>query len=236
MKTTFKKIFLILLLTISFSSTTVSAVEIPKTGSVTGTYAYGEEKFKDVNVRLYKIADYAMSSGIFSYLEKYKDYKEDINKLTSSQWTSYASDLLKYIETKNIDYDNELKTDSDGNYNFTSLEEGLYLIAMDDVKNETTTYTSSPLLITIPNYDEVKNDYSYDLVVNSKIEKKTEEIKKDDENNTKTEEVPSIPNTYDEIYIYITVFVIATIALIILIYYINKKSRKEEKNENDNKK
>ena len=84
----------------------------------------------------------------------------------------------------------------------------------DKIIDEKYTYSSSPLLISVPTYDEVRLEENYNVLA---VLKATESIKEEE-----------IPKTFDSIVNYIIIGVVSFIIVVgIVIYFVVKKESKK---------
>lgn len=220
----------ILILILFLSCLVIPSINAEEMGSIKGSYTLDDHVFADTQVQLYRVADVKDLDTFskFEYVEKYQDFNLNINSLESKEWQKYANELKKFISTNNIVFDKEVITDIDGNYEFGDLETGLYLIVIDDIETDKAIYSSLPTLISIPNYDEINKTYTSDIIVKNKIEETIP-----DEPVKEPDPVPDVPQTSDDIMIYVIIFVLAFIVLIGLGIYIYKTKREMNKNENN---
>ena len=220
----------ILLLILFLSFLTLVPVHAAELGIIKGTYSYDNYPFTNQSIYLYKIADMKdlESNDKYIYLEPYSNLASNINTLKSSEWQNYANELKNYIETNNITYDTQVITDMDGNYEFNEISNGLYLMLVDDIETNGVTYSSLPTLISVPTYDENGKDYINEITVKSKIEEIRPEPTKP------AEPSPDVPQTSDNIMIYVVIFVLAIIILIGTGYYIHKTKKETDTNEKNN--
>ncbi len=216
----------------------VEALDITKTGKLDITYQYDQEVFENKSIYLYKVAD-INETGMLTYQTLYQG-NEDPNNLTTSQWSTLASTLSTFQEKNKIPYDKVEITNQEGKASFENLPLGLYLVKVESTKDENYEYNTSPMLLTIPNFDELKNDYLYDIVMVTKTEGKKipSEIEKptDDEKNKNqnTSNKTDVPYTFDAIFIYIIIATISLLGMIIIIYLITK-NRKDKENDDTKK-
>ncbi len=231
---TFKKIVISFLLSFALIPSVIAA----EIGSIKGTYSYDNIPFNDTKVYLYKIAN-MNEQDKFIYLDSYLNFELDINTLGSTEWQNYANTLYNYIKSNSIVYNDLINTDATGNYIFKNLNKGLYLLIFEDISKNGSIYTSSPTLISIPNRDDITGAYTYDITVNSKVEEeKIEEVPKP----TTTEAITTAPNiidvpqTSDNIMIYIVLFIVSLLILLIIGCYIFKLKKENEVNENNEEK
>lgn len=226
------KILIITLFLFSFGIPKINALEV---GNISGSYNYNNIPFKDVNIKLYQVAE-ANDQNVFTYLEAYKNFELDINSLNSTEWQNYANTLSNYIKTNNIKHHDQTLTSESGNYEFKNLDKGLYLLVFDNIKQNNNTYTSVPTLISIPNFDDVAMSYIYDIKVNNKVELEQEEPTTTSTKKVETTTEPNIievPQTSDNIMIYIVIFIISLIILLIVGIYLFKVKKENEVNEKE---
>ena len=145
--------------------------------------------------------------------------------------------LSEQVEkNKIVSYDVKT-TDENGRVAFENLPLGLYLIKVEEVTKGDYEYLSSPMLITLPNFDEVENDYITEIETVIKTEKRKTP-------KPPVEKPSSNPYTYDVIMKYVIAFGVSAIVLLFLIYVLfrtKKKTRNEqvyrkEKEENEQEK
>lgn len=212
-----------------FSTKNVYAenIEVNKNSSIQYTYVYGNEYFENVNISLYQLASIDIQ-GNYIFTENFNDLDNSIKKISTSELNALAVTINKKIETKKIQVLNNQPTDSKGIASFNNITPGLYLINTDSVTNKDYKYKTSPIIVSIPLYDQINNQYKYDLSIVSKTEAKYIGEQTNDGNTTNP------PNTIDSIMIYSAVFIISLICIIGLVCYINKL-KKEGCIKNDKK-
>ena len=231
-----KKIKL-LILTLFLFGFFIPSVNALETGSIKGTYSYDGIPFKDINIYLYQIAD-ADEYGVFTYLDSFENFELDINSLKSTEWQNYANTLNNFIKANNINYNEQVLTSDNGSYQFKDLNRGLYLLIFDSIIQDNNTYTSVPTLISIPNLDDITKTYIYDITVNNKIEeeKGEEPITNPPAPETTTKaSVIDVPQTSDNIMIYMIIFIVSFVILLIVSIYLFKIKKENEVNEKDEK-
>lgn len=107
---------------------------------------------QDIDVKLYKIADYIDNTFIFT--DEFKDSDIDLEKLHSSSNAEIeANKCLSYIIEKGILQVQNKKSDSKGIASFQEVEEGLYLIIQSS-NHEEFTFASAPFWVSVPMNDE----------------------------------------------------------------------------------
>lgn len=225
------KLLIITLFLFGFCIPNVGALE---TGSIKGTYSYDGIPFKDTTVYLYRIAN-SNDQGVFTYIDSYQDFELDINSLKSTEWQNYANTLSNYIKTNNISYNEQILTGTNGSYEFKNLNQGLYLLLFDKVTKNNSTYTSVPTLISIPNVDDATKTYVYDITVNNKVEETVVEpttMPPTTEPTTKAS-IVEVPQTSDNIMVYIVIFIVSLIILLIIGIYLFKIKKDNEVKENE---
>lgn len=203
-----------------FTITNVHAeIEVNRVSSIIGKYNYSDFNITDTNVYLYKIAD-MNEMAEFTYVGDFSGFTTDINKLQSFEWNDYTIKINKYITDNNINYIASTKTDGNGQFVFKDLKVGLYLIRVDSMKTKDYEYSSGPLLVSLPNYNEIQDIHMYDLNVFVKTEAKSLNV------NPGGGVEP--PYTADSIYVYIAIFGIALVIFIVTIILILKRKKKND--------
>lgn len=203
-----------------FTITNVYAeIEVNRVCSIIGKYNYSDFNITDTNVYLYKIAD-MNEMAEFTYVGDFSGFTTDINKLQSFEWNDYTIKINKYITDNNINYIASTKTDNNGQFTFKDLKVGLYLIRVDSKKTKDYEYSSGPLLVSLPNYNEIQDIHMYDLNVFAKTEARSLNV------NPGGGVEP--PYTADSIYVYIAIFGIALVIFIVTIILILKRKKKND--------
>lgn len=226
-----KKIFKLLIIVLMFSIINVNAenIDTTRTNNITLKYSYGDTNFSNAKGYLYKIADYN-ADGTLSYKEEFNNITEDIFKLTTTEINALSVSIDNTITQNEIASSYEGITNAEGITQLTSVSTGIYLLKMDTVTNNDYQYKSIPTLISVPLYDEVNNQYKYDLSIVVKTEAKYIGVETGNGDTTEP------PNTVDKIIIYVSIFVISLLAIVGLVFYINKVKKEGKKNEKTNNK
>lgn len=206
--------YLLFTVLISFMFISVDAIDITKKGEITGEYTYGDKIISDATAYLYKVGDLD-TDGNFTYRDEFNTFTDNINNLNASEYKVLVDKVNKHITDNNIDYIKTTNTDSHGLFKFDDLIVGVYLVKIDDkIIDEKYTYSSSPLLISVPTYDEVRLEENYNVLA---VLKATESIKEEE-----------IPKTFDPIVNYIIIGVVSFIIVVgIVIYFVVKKESKK---------
>lgn len=217
-----KKIKLLMAFVVAFFFTITNVyaeIEVNRVSSIIGKYSYSDFNITDTNVYLYKIAD-MNEMAEFTYVGDFSGFTTDVNTLKSFQWNDYTAKVNKYITDNNINYIASTKTDGNGQFVFKDLKVGLYLIRVDSMKTKDYEYSSGPLLVSLPNYNEIQDIHMYDLNVFVKTEAKSLNV------NPGGGVEP--PYTADSIYVYIAIFGIALVIFIVTIILILKRKKKND--------
>ena len=206
--------YLLFTVLISFMFISVDAIDITKKGEITGEYTYGDKIISDATAYLYKVGDLDTDRN-FTYRYECNTFTDNINNLNASEYKALVDKVNKHITDNNIDYIKTTNTDSHGLFKFDDLIVGVYLVKIDDkIIDEKYTYSSSPLLISVPTYDEVRLEENYNVLA---VLKATESIKEEE-----------IPKTFDSIVNYIIIGVVSFIIVVgIVIYFVVKKESKK---------
>lgn len=217
-----KKIKLLMAFVVAFFFTITNVyaeIEVNRVSSIIGKYSYSDFNITDTNVYLYKIAD-MNEMAEFTYVGDFSGFTTDVNTLKSFQWNDYTAKVNKYITDNNINYIASTKTDGNGQFVFKDLKVGLYLIRVDSMKTKDYEYSSGPLLVSLPNYNEIQDIHMYDLNVFVKTEAKSLNVNPGGGVNP--------PYTADSIYVYIAIFGIALVIFIVTIILILKRKKKND--------
>lgn len=232
MEKTRTRLLISIYLLFAFISTINVKAEEALTGKIGVTYQFGEEVFSNRSISLYRVATQD-EDGNFIYTDDFKGNAK-IDNLTTSEWGSLALKLSEQVEKNNISsYDVKI-TDANGKVSFENIPLGLYLIKIEEVARGDYEYLSSPMLITLPNFDEIANDYITEIETATKTEER--KIEKMPPPKTPVEKPSSNPYTNDKIMIYVMEFGISMIVLLFLIYGILRTKRKASNINNDGNK
>lgn len=208
-----KIIYLIFTIIISFTFISVDAIDITKKGEITGEYTYGDVIISDTDVYLYKVGDLD-TDGNLTYNNEFSTFTDNIYGLNASEYKELVSKVNKHIKDNNINYMKKTTTDNHGLFKFDDLIVGLYLVRIDDkVISNKYTYTSSPLLITIPTYDEVRLEDNYNVLA---VLKASESIKEEE-----------TPKTFDPIVNYLILGGMSLVIIIGIVVYMVKRGSKK---------
>lgn len=208
-----KIIYLIFTVIISFTFISVDAIDITKKGEITGEYTYGDVIISDTDVYLYKVGDLD-TDGNLTYNNEFSTFTDNIYGLNASEYKELVNKVNKHIKDNNINYMKKTTTDNHGLFKFDDLIVGLYLVRIDDkVISNKYTYTSSPLLITIPTYDEVRLEDNYNVLA---VLKASESIKEEE-----------TPKTFDPIVNYLILGGMSLVIIIGIVVYMVKRGSKK---------
>lgn len=138
--------------------------------------------FADREVRIYKIADknekdeYVLSRAFAKYPIKINDIKNN------SDWSKISNIISGYIISDGITADYTGTTNKQGKIKYENLQEGLYLMIVDDCVEHDKLYEFAPQIIAIPYINENnKLQQSVDVEIKNiakNIESKEQESKK----------------------------------------------------------
>ena len=119
----------------------------------------------DTSFRLYFVAKaYENGNGIrYEFVSPYDEANID---LTDLQDSSLPVHLAYFVESHSLPY-TEKTTDKNGKLVFDNLEKGLYLIV--PVKSESDSYTISPFVISVPNYNSEEKKWESDIDASPKF-------------------------------------------------------------------
>lgn len=218
--------FFLFLSILSFGVLNVKADNIDgsRTSSLSVTYQYDTVMLSNVDVSLYYLAS-VDESGVFQFTDDYLDVAFDTTNISSSDLTLQAETIENYISSHQLQASSLLKTNQNGVTNFSNLVPGLYMVTVDSKVVGDYRYDASPTIVSIPILED--GTYQYDVQMNIKTER--EELEQEitppgdvDDNN----EV--VPNTLDNIYLYIVLLVISIIVIVGITLYIVKMKGKNK--------
>ena len=218
--------FFLFLSILSFGVLNVKADNIDgsRTSSLSVTYQYDTVMLSNVDVSLYYLAS-VDESGVFQFTDDYLDVAFDTTNISSSDLTLQAETIENYISSHQLQASSLLKTNQNGVTNFSNLVPGLYLVTVDSKVVGDYRYDASPTIVSIPILED--GTYQYDVQMNIKTER--EELEQEitppggmDNNNE------MVPNTLDNIYLYIVLLVISIIVIVGITLYIVKMKGKNK--------
>lgn len=231
------KIYLIFICTIFlFNNVYAKDIDISKMGNLKIENSYSNVKLDNTKVEIYKVA--LLDQNLkYKYEEKFINASQkDLTGVNDSEeLLSIAKNLSKYINQNNIEPLKVSVTNQEGNIEINNLSLGVYLIRSEDKTINNINYYSDPVLVSIPLFDELYNDYLYDVKINLKTEKKNVDDPIDpdnpDINNSNNDSFNDVttPNTFDKIYYFISIFIVSIFITLIILGYIYKESKKNNK-------
>lgn len=155
---------LIGLTTPSHAATESSVAE----SSITVDYVYNDQPLEDVEIEIYLIA--VWQNGVYQLTGEFTDLDVDFTDLTSpSDWRDEGITVDDYIHDDNCICTDCQHTDEFGHTSFTNLTAGIYYVDMEDMAYEDGTLVSSPVLLTLPAYDDTTSSYVYNIEMDLKV-------------------------------------------------------------------
>lgn len=203
---------------------------LPDCGNISGEYKYGNESLSNANVSVYLVAN-IIDENVrrYEFTEGFKEFELNVNELNYSELEVYASNLERAIKSGNVQKVATAKTDANGKFTFDKCLHGLYLLDVEDLKIDNNLYKSLPSVIAIPTVSEdgTKNN---EIFVNVKSEKTLVEDSTGNGTSSSGSNI-RVPNTYDEIIVYVALFIVSLVLLVILICYIYYKKKGKDRDE-----
>lgn len=164
--------------------------------SITVEYIYNEDILEDVEVEIFLIATW--ENGSYELTEDYLDLEIDFEALSSpSSWRDEGEVVEEFIGDKDCGCESGQYTDDTGMVTFSSLSYGVYYVSVADVTYEDGILLSSPVLLTVPSYDESANSYVYDIIMEPKVAFIIQPDDPDTPNNPKNPSDPDDPDDPD---------------------------------------
>ena len=198
------------------------------TGNVHGLYEYDGEAIDGVEVELYKVADYNGNTGEFEFTEPYIGLEQDIGNMTNSELGDYGEELAQIETTPLLN----LQTSS-GEYGFTGLAEGIYLVTFKDITIGDYTYMALPIVLTMPD-----SNLNYQIELTTKLEKSCPDCIEPRPRPPEPEPPKPEPDkseqvdTRDRIKKYINAFTVLIIVEALMLYAIIKQRKKGQNEKN----
>ena len=201
------------------------SIDVSRASSLTLTYQYENEKFSNVDVSLYHLATFDVS-GQYQFTDSYVDVAFDPNGMRVSDLNLKGEEIETFITDNNLQPSSLQKTDQNGVTNFSNLVPGMYLVLVDSTEVGSYRYSASPMLVSIPILED--GTYQYDVQMNVKTER--EELGQEVTPPSDDGEIDSVPNTIDNIMLYVGLLVVSILVIFGVMIYIFRK-KKGDKNE-----
>lgn len=186
-------------------------------GGISGVYEYDGERINGVEVDLYKIADYNGSG--FDFHTGFEPV--DIGSMTNSELGEYGQTLAQ--DVGDIEAPEASMQTSNGEYAFTGMDEGIYLVTFKDIKIGDYSYSALPIVLTMPDAN-----YNYTLALTTKLEKSCPDCI---EPEPLPPDKPDNSNTRDIIRFYIAMFLAFVLFETLTLFAIIKDKKKKGQNE-----
>ena len=179
----------------------VSAVSTDETGSLTIQFPSGGAGFtfyKVAEISNHREFDVVAPFALYmNEIEGLDSLEKDADNITADTWRNLAVALDTYVTTGKLNGQFEKTVNEDGKAVIEGIEKGLYLILGEQVEMDGVIYTTSPVLVTIPNRDidgawqnQVTVDYSGKLSAENIDEYKAVKIWDDEKyENNRPEEI-----------------------------------------------
>ena len=160
---------------------------------LTVSAVHKERAIEGMEYSIYRAAAVS-ENGTYTLTEDFRESGETFNEIQeSSEWKAAAVRLAAYVKEKQIQPTASGKTGKDGNAEFTDLDPGMYLVGESQITVGTTTYTSEPYLIALPNPDVKADEMLYTVKSSPKTEaagnsngNDSSDSDRDDSGNTET--------------------------------------------------
>ena len=173
-----KRILLIIFvmsIILAMGSNIASAINLKLT-SLTIIIKYGREPLRGINTAICRVASAATDNGLITYnaVQEFAGAGAVFSDLTKEKNIALAASLNAYVNANNIGQTLK-KTNNSGAVNFNDLSAGLYLVTQ--VSAESNQYIIAPFLVSVPGFNESKNELEYEVTAYPK----TEPVKKSPE-------------------------------------------------------
>ncbi len=179
----------VLVCSFGFWSIAVYGAQEPVT--VTMDYIYEEKPVEDVLVEMYLVANWI--DGDFTLATQFQDLDISFADLTTpSSWRDEGEKIEQFVLANQCVTSMSQKTDGYGRVIFTVAEHGVYYVDVADALFEKGKLVSSPVLVTLPNYDNKTDKFIYQVEMAPKVS--FEEIPEEPDKPVKPDE-PDDPDT-----------------------------------------
>lgn len=136
--------------------------------TLTIEYVYDDDFIEDAEVEIYLVA--TLENGKYVLTEQFADLDVEFEDLTTnSSWREEGELIEEYVHDEHCNCEDGQCTDENGFTTFCDLEYGIYYVDVEDVSYGDGTLISSPVLITLPMYDDESNTYVYDVIMQPKV-------------------------------------------------------------------
>lgn len=168
------------------------------TGSIFVDYHGNGNQLTDVTWSLYFIAE---EGDFWDYnpTEPYEDLWASYDLTEWSQWTAYTSTAYNYINALGIAPDYKGVTDENGEMFVEDLAAGIYLLRFLPVTQDDLLYSSSPIMILMPDPEENWHQELIPKVTWREIVT-SEEEEEEDEEEPEEEEKPEVETRHVRVY------------------------------------
>lgn len=137
-----------------------------QTGSLTLHYSREGAGFSELNIRIYRVAEFSNDGG-YALTAPFDRYSVKIHNIVSQkEWSDTAGTLESYILADAIAPYAAAPTGADGTVVFENLQTGLYFVAGVDAETLNGRFRFEPFLIFVPT--PVDGENNYDMVAKPK--------------------------------------------------------------------
>lgn len=136
--------------------------------SITVNCSYDGRYIKDAKVNIFRIAE-VTEKGKIPLVGNFSNYRVIIDPSSAGTLQTSAITLDAYAQADKIIADYSGFTGNDGNVKFENLPVGVYLVSVDEIKNEDgSSYEFEPYILFLPYADSEKSEPVYDVTTNVK--------------------------------------------------------------------
>ncbi|WP_249029841.1 Cna B-type domain-containing protein [Tannockella kyphosi] len=143
-------------------------------GSITIKYSYDDIELSGITCKVTQVATIS-SYGEYSATEKFDGLPMADDYSSNEEWSDYKDTLGVLMNANLIESDYTVVTNEYGYVTLSGLATGLYIIEFEDltILSEDglveTTYSSDTVLVSVPTYDVVTGEYSYEQTTAPKV-------------------------------------------------------------------
>ena len=161
---------IILALALVVPSFAVTPVDVERESSLELQYKAGDELFKGLEIKTYKIAN-AFADGTFELCGAFEGYPISIYGIESqAEWKTITATLAAYCAADNVQADLEGVTDENGFVKFENIRPGLYLTLSVKNDNDGDVTIFENFITVVPQLSD-EGDHNYNVTAYPKYER-----------------------------------------------------------------
>ena len=158
-------IFIIIFsLVVSTAALAAGGFDADRSCGMTIRFTYEGAVLPDAEFAVYRVGELS-AEGSLSLSGAYADYPVVVDGLADAQFRTAAETLYGYVQLDGHKADWTLTTNGEGVATLSDLPCGLYLVAGAPYVNEGSTCVTAPVLLTLPNYNDIADEWVYSVEI-----------------------------------------------------------------------